>query len=211
MIRYPYTIAIVLIIGYLAWPYGTLLRFYLALKSGDETVVEQMVNWPSVHASIEQGINRSTGDYLNHKMSANSGSPVKLKLSFDSVSIANDIATSIATPKSFIFLFNHADKFHCIWNPKTPDIAPKAYDCDISDSKQNNDDQNSSELRGPNFSRLYEKTNFLFFTDPFTFKFDVQHEDIRLVLIFARQSFNWKLVTLIADWDQALKKLNQDR
>ena len=68
MHRFLYTAALVLIAGYLIWPYGSLLRFYFALKSANETIVEQMVNWPSVHAAIEQQINRTMGAYLNQKI-----------------------------------------------------------------------------------------------------------------------------------------------
>ena len=127
-----------------------------------------------------------------------------MKLSFDSISIANEIATKLATPKSFIFLFKHPNKLHCIWSLKESEAKDTKDDCRLTVENEKSDETGSSEFRGPNFARVYAKTNHLFFTDPFTFKFDVQHEDIRLVLIFARQSLGWKLTTLSADWNKAL-------
>lgn len=197
MRRLLYIAALVLFIGYLVWPYGTLLQFYLALKAEDETQVERMVNWPSVQTTIENEINRGSGKYLAQALLPDepTGSS-SFELSYGSLSIAGDIAAQLATPKTFIFLFRYPDKIYCIVHVPGMSSPVNPADCDLMDPVEDASGIAEAEFRGPNFARLYEKTHYLFFTDPFTFRFDVQHEDVRLDLTFARMGLGWKLVAL---------------
>jgi hypothetical protein len=45
-------------------------------------------------------------------------------------------------------------------------------------------------------ARIWEKTNWVFYTDPFTFEFDVLHENRRVVLVLERRGLTWKVVRL---------------
>jgi len=186
-----------------------MLRFYLALKASDTAEVERYVDWPSVRKNIAFDLNQVAGGILNDKIGNSVGINVnRVKLSFKSFSIAEALAAQIATPAAFVFLFNRPTQLHCFEGMKFELRKELSTDCmEVNDEIQNNK-KNKFSLRGPNFLRIFEKTNYLFFSDPMTFKFDVKHDDVPVILIFERREFNWTLTSLHVEWEKVTKSLN---
>ena len=54
--------AIIIVSAYIAWPYGTLLQFYLALKSQDRDAVAHHVNWPLLRDGLRADLDALAGD-----------------------------------------------------------------------------------------------------------------------------------------------------
>ena len=208
MTRLLYIFSAVVILGYFIWPFGTMLRFYLALKASDTPVVERIVDWPSVRRDIADDLNQIAGRMLNDKIGksvARQGN--RVKLSFKSVSTAEALATQIATPAAFIFLFNRPTQLHCFEGLQSVFGKELSADCKVIDAETQTDKKKKVSLRGPNLSRIYEKTNYLFFTDPITFEFDVLHDGVPVVLNFERRTFNWTITGLHVEWNKAIKSL----
>ena len=197
MVRFLYLILAALIIGYLIWPFTSLLRFYFALKQSDPVAVESMVDWESVRHNFSQEFNQSLIPIFNGKLDSVIKKPgFKIHLSFDSISLSDIIAAEISTPEMFIFLFHGPDKLHCLKTIRKilDDTSPD--DCQIVENQIAAKEKSGISFSGPNFSRIFEKTNYIFFTDLFTFEFSVLHQDIPIVLIFKRRLFSWKLTRL---------------
>jgi len=197
--------AAVVLLCFFVWPFGTLLRFYLALKSSDAAVVERMVDWPSVRKSINEDLNQTAEREINKKINrSENAAEFKVKLNFTSISIANTIAAKIASPEALIFLFNQPTKFHCFKDLRIMPEPVGPADCQPSKNELNSDDKKEFSLRGPNFLRIYEKTSYLFFTDLFTFKFEVLHDEIPVVLTLRLRTYSWLLTELDADWQKII-------
>jgi hypothetical protein len=207
MTRLFYILATIVILGYLTWPFGTLLSFYLALKASDAMVIKRMVDWSSVRNNIADDLKPTAERLLNKKLGISDKPEIKIDVSSMSIALANAIAAEIATPKALIFLFNRPTKLHCFKAFRGKRYSSTKPDCEIvKRMAQSNDDKNFS-FRGPNIPRIIEKTNYLFLTNPFTFKFDVMHDGVPVLLKLERQAFAWKLTGVSVNWEKALKGL----
>ena len=208
MTRLFYILATIVILGYLTWPFGTLLRFYLALKASDAMVIKSMVDWSSVRNNFAEELKPTTERLLNKKIGLYADGPdIKFDVSSMSISLANAIAAEIATPKALIFLFNRPTKLHCFKAFRGKRYSSTKPDCQIVKRAALSNDDKKFSLRGPNIPRIIEKTNYLFFTNPFTFKFDVLHDGVPVLLKLERQAFAWKLTGVSVNWEKALKGL----
>lgn len=52
------------------------------------------------------------------------------------------------------------------------------------------------KLQGLNLRRWFQKLNYAFLTDPFTFRLDVLHENMQVVLLLERQGVGWVVTRL---------------
>ena len=209
MTRILYIMAGAAVLGYLIWPLSTLVRFYLALKASDVEVVESMVDWPMVRTSIAEQFNQTARRVINQNFSVTEKEPTfKFKLNFMSVSFADTIAAGVATPEALIFLFSQPTKLHCFngWREKW-DLAEDA-DCPNIQNMLQSQKTKEITLQGPNIFRIIEKSNYLFFIDPFTFRVDLLHKETPVELILKRRGFSWKITEFNTRWENVIKGLN---
>ena len=163
MARLLYILAILVILGYLTWPFGTLLRFYLALKASDAMIIESMVDWSSVRSNFAEELKPTTERLLNKKFGLYADGPdIKFDVSSMSISLANAIAAEIATPKAFIFLFKRPTKLHCFKALRGNRYRSTKPDCQTAKRVAQAKDDKIFSFRGSNIPRIIEKTNYLF-------------------------------------------------
>ncbi|MAF48137.1 MAG: DUF2939 domain-containing protein [Rhodospirillales bacterium] len=195
-----YAAAALAVLGYLAWPYASIFGFYQALKSADREAVEAAVAWPSVRAGMRADLNararaaitRSAGRKLGP-----GGAVTGLRLSWDSAPLVDRIVDVLATPEGLIAMFREPQSLDCFAKALFTDLgAPAIEACRTSQVRASPAGNKDISLRGPNLPRIWEKTNWVFFTSPFSFKFDVLHENRRIVLLLERMGTAWKVVRI---------------
>jgi hypothetical protein len=194
-----YTAALV-VLGYLAWPYTSIFQFYLALKSADRDAVESHVAWPAVKDSLRaelQARARAAVTAAANRRLRPGGAIKSLELSWKSSPLIDRIVEVIATPEGLIALFKRPQSLDCFTNALSGGgRAPAIEACRTTHIRTSAAGKSEVPLRGPNLARIWEKTNWVFYTDPFTFEFDVLHENRRVVLVLERRGLTWKVVRL---------------
>ena len=202
---------VVLCLGYILWPYGTVVALRSALKSADEVAVAGWVDWPALQSGFRNDLKKrmisSANESLREKasgMKTGLKTGLKIRMSFGSASIVDRLVDILATPRGLILLFNSpkalacALKSHRGLEPTKQTVACRAL---LAVKPLPKPSQQDFSFRGPNLRRLWQKINYIFFTDPFTFKFDVLHEKVRVILIFERIGWGWKLTRLLLPHD----------
>ena len=202
-----YVVATVLIIGYLASPYGSLFGFYFALKGADQAAISERVNWESLRQGIRDDINQFASARAGDLLSGIAGmgdKNVKVSLSWSSLPLGDEVANILATPKGLIALFDNSEEFRCILRGlSVGDKSPSPVKC-LEDAPVAEDKTRSYQLQGPNLRRWFQKLNYAFLTDPFTFRLDVLHEKMRIVLILERQGMGWVVTRLFIPFKNIL-------
>ena len=196
MLRYLYSVLVFLILCYLVWPYTSILRFYIALKGQDHTAINKMVDWPRVRHSLSTEINKIIANKINLDLKQSlQKNGIKTRLGFTRVSEIEKFIFKIGTSKGLILLFKSPDQVGCFGNLQGIS-DPTLFEICYKEVIVVTDKHRSHSLKGPNFARVYKKTNYLFFTDLFTFKFDVMHNGFRTILVFKRAGLSWKLTKI---------------
>ena len=95
MTRLLYVLATIVILGYLTWPFGTLLRFYLALKASDVMAIKSLVDWSSVRSNIADDLKPIAERLLNKKLGSSDRPEIKIDVSYMSNALANAIAAEL--------------------------------------------------------------------------------------------------------------------
>ena len=200
---------VILCLGYLLWPYGTVVALRGALKSADDVAVAGMVDWPALKSGLRDDLKTrmisSTNQSLKEKIPG-----LSINMSFGSVSIVDRLVDTLATPRGLILLFNSPKALACALKSRQQGPQPTNTQPTNTQSAKHSaacrallaatplpqSTRQDFSLKGPNMGRLWQKINYIFFTDPFTFKFDVLHENVRVILIFERVGWGWKLTRL---------------
>lgn len=202
-----YFVATVLVIAYLASPYVSLFGFYFALKGADQAAIRERVNWESLRQGIRDDINQFANARAGDLLSGIAGmgdKNVKVSLSWSSLPLANEVANILATPKGLIALFDNSKEFQCILRGlSVGDKSPSPGKC-LEDAPVSEDKTRPYQLQGPNLSRWFQKLNYAFLTDPFTFRLDVLHENMRVVLLLERQGMGWVVTRLFIPFKDIL-------
>ena len=210
-------IAALLIVLYVAWPYGTLLRFRAALKAADEPAVAGLVDWPSVRAGFREDLNRVAEAKVSRLFETALGerpSIKKIRLSWARASLVDRLADALATPRGFILLFDDPRALECVLRAREgPTSGGKSEECrrlERAVSKTSRGDlpveaERPYEFKGPNLRLLRKKIDYAFFTDPITFKFDVLHDGARVILVFRHRGFGWRLTRASLPLDELVR------
>jgi len=202
-----YVVATVLVIGYLASPYVSLFGFYFALKGADETAISERVNWVSLRQGIDDDINQfasaKSADLLSDIV-GKGNKKAKISLSWASLPLAGEVADILATPKGLIAIFDNSREFQCILRSlKVGDKSSSLGNC-LEDAPKLAGKTRPYQIQGPNLGRWFQKLNYAFFTDPFTFRLDVLHEKMRVVLLLKRQGIGWVVTRLSIPFKEIL-------
>jgi hypothetical protein len=133
---------------------------------------------------IEQDINFFVKEVLNKNLNQE-------YIQIDFSPLTQQIIDEIATPEGIIYLYHnpniYADQIRKIFNtaakPKQLSPPPK---------------EKPIELDGPNILRLWERVDYLFFTDFSHFKanFKIKNKPFTIFIIWERKGIDWKVIML---------------
>ncbi|MCH7832548.1 MAG: DUF2939 domain-containing protein [Proteobacteria bacterium] len=186
-----------LTLAYLAWPYASLTRIYFYLKGGDEAQLRQQVDWASLRQGFREDLNRfalaGVSDLLGGRAKDRG---VRLSLSWSSLSITDQIADVLATPRGLIAIFDNSKEFRCVLRALDPGQKGMPLRKCMAKAAPASKGARSYPVQGPNIMRWIEKLNYAFFTDPFTFQLDVMHGTMRVILVLERQGMGWKVTRI---------------
>lgn len=202
-LKWLYVVVACLALAYLASPYVALGRFYLALDGADQTALEKQVDWPSLRQEFRDDLNRFARNAADNALAGAAGDKgVKLSLSWKSLPLAEAVAAVLATPRGLIALYDQSQAIACMLagfaaggESASPEQCLKRNH--LPDTRKRH-----FKVAGPNVKRWAEKFHYAFFTDPFTFRLDVVHHDLRVVLLLARRGLGWQVVRLTVPFAQ---------
>ncbi|NQV56744.1 MAG: DUF2939 domain-containing protein [Rhodospirillales bacterium] len=198
--KWLYMCAAIAVLGYLAWPYGTLFRLYIALNTGDRDAVETAFVWPSVRNHMRADLNSFAKTLVTKTATKkiNEANWIKnLSLTWKSAPAVDRISDILMTPDGIIALFENPNALACFTKALSPGTDGMAINkCYAAHIKAKAEVNKAFELSGPKFSRIAEKTNWAFFTGPLSFKLDVAHEGARIALNLERIGAGWKVTRI---------------
>ena len=196
-----------LTLAYLAWPYASLTRIYFYLKGGDEAPLRQQVDWASLRQGFREDLNRyalaGASDLLGGGAKDRG---VRLSLSWSSLSITDQIADVLATPRGLIAIFDNSKEFRCVLRGLDPGQKGRSLKKCMEKIPPASKGARSYPVQGPNIIRWYEKLNYAFFTDPFTFQLDVMHGSLRVILVLERQGTGWKITRITLPFKEIISQ-----
>ena len=174
----------ILVLAYSIWPYIALIKLYMGLESANKEIVMEEIHWPPIRKGIEKNLNHFVKEILNKNLKQQN-----LQISFSSISLTRKIADEIATPEGIIYLYHnpikYADQIRKIFEKVT---EPKQLSPTI--------EEKPLKLEGPNFPNLWERIDYIFFTDFSHFKASFNIKGKPFTIIWKRQGFDWKVVLL---------------
>ena len=174
----------ILVLAYSIWPYIALIKLYIGLESANKKIVMEEIHWPLIRKGIEKDLNHFVKEVLNKNLKQQN-----LQISFSAISLTRKIADEIATPEGIIYLYHNPNKY--------ADQIRKIFD-KVSEPKQLSPttDEKPLKLEGPNFPNLWERIDYLFFTDFSHFKASFNIKGKPFTMIWKRQGLDWKVVLL---------------
>jgi len=174
----------ILVLAYSIWPYIALIKLYMGLESANKKIVMEEIHWPLIRKGIEKDLNHFVKEVLNKNLKQQN-----LQISFSAISLTRQIADEIATPEGIIYLYHnpikYADQIRKIFEKVT---EPKQLSPTI--------EEKPLKLEGPNFPNLWERIDYLFFTDFSHFKASFNIKGKPFTMIWKRQGLDWKVVLL---------------
>jgi len=179
-----YLFLFVPVFAYLIWPYIALFKLYAGLEFAKKEIVNEEIHWPPFRKGIEEDINHFVKKVINKNLEQES-----IKIGFSSTSLTRKIADEIATPEGVIYLYHHPNKyaekirkiFEKVAEPEQLSLPTK---------------EKPIKLEGPNVPSLWERIDYIFFTDFSHFKASFKIENKPFIIIWERHGFDWKVVLL---------------
>jgi len=207
-LKWLYGLATCLALAYLASPYVALGRFYFALKGADQAALREQVDWGSLRQGFRDDLNRFAGaaaeSLLAERTAADKG--MKLALTWKSLPLADEVAAVLATPRGLIALYDHSTAIGCMLAGFAAGGERRPPEQCLEQERPPDSKTRPFIVRGPNIPRWYQKLHYTFFTDPFTFRLDVVHGDVRVVLVLARQGLGWRVVRMMVPFDAVARR-----
>ena len=183
---------------YLIWPYGTLTRFWLALKAEDRSTVERMVDWSTVREGFELDVIRFLRRQASRRISI-AGGQLGVSLSFENSNIGRPLAERLATPDALILLFHRPRILECIGrNVGLGDAGAIAAKCVPKPPPAGG--PTPAKFDPPNVPGILEKTGYAFFTGLFEFRLNLKHDGVPMDIRLRRQGFGWKVTRIAASF-----------
>ncbi|MGH6659919.1 MAG: DUF2939 domain-containing protein [Rhodospirillales bacterium] len=208
LLNWLYGLVAILALAYLALPYVSLGRFYFALKSADQAALRDKVDWGSLRQGFRDDLNRFVGDtaetLLGRTTAADKG--IKLSLTWKSLPLADEVAAVLATPRGLIALYDHSKAIGCMLAGFAAGSERRSPEQCLERERPPDARIRQFKVQGPNIPRWYQKLHYAFFTDPLTFRLDVVHGDVRVVLVLARRGLGWRVVRLTVPFDHIARR-----
>ena len=204
--KWAYAIVGLLALAYLASPYVSFVGLYFALKGADQAALRDRVDWQSLRQGFKDDLNRVARTEAGAKLGAAAGNKgATVTLSWAALPLADEIATVLATPKGLIAMFDQPATIGCVLKGFAAGGEHRSgEDCLKSPPPQG--ETRHFNVQGPNLKRWYEKLHYAFFTDPFTFRLEVTHERLRVVLVLERRGLGWRLTGLTIPFEQIARQ-----
>lgn len=208
LLNWLYGLVACLALAYLASPYVSLGRFYFALKGADQAALQDQVDWGSLRQGFRDDLNRFADTTAENLLAGTAAADkgIKLSLTWKSLPLADEVAAMLATPKGLIALYDHSKAIGCMLagfaaggERRSPE---QCLECEHPPDVRTR----QFKVQGPNISRWYQKLHYAFFTDPLTFRLDVMHGDVRVVLVLARQGLGWRVVRLTVPFNHLARR-----
>jgi hypothetical protein len=193
---------------YLAGPYVTLGQFYFALKGADQVALQDHVNWRSLRQGFRDDLNRFAGHAAENLLAGTAAADtgVKLTVTWTSLPLADEIAAALATPRGLIALSDQSKAIGCMLAGFAAKSEHRSPEQCLERERPPDGKTRAFKVQGPNIPRWYQKVHYAFFTDPFTFRLDVMHGDVRVVLALARHGLGWRVVRLTVPFDHIARR-----
>jgi|GEM_PF-4270104 len=204
-LKWLYGLVACLALAYLASPYVSVGRFYIALDGANQTVLRDRVDWDSLRRGFRDDLNRfatNAAENLVGGTAADKG--VMLSLTWKSLPLADEVAAVLATPRGLIALYDQSKAIGCMLGGLARG-GTSPQQC-LERDRLPEARVRHFKLAGPNFRRWGEKFHYAFFTDPFTFRLDLMHGDMRVVLVLVRHGLGWRVARLMVPFDHILRR-----
>ncbi len=195
---------VILVLGYLAWPYASLYGLFADLKAADVDAVRERVQWPTVRAGMKDDIDSFAEAAVNKAAGEKRMGGAKFTLSWKALPVADQIAGVFATPRGLIALFQNPGALRCALDAIKAANAGVVAGCLKRQQEAALKKPEKTGLEGPNLPRLLEKFDYAFFTGLFSFRFKVLHEGIPVTLDFIRRAECWILVRISLSFETLL-------
>jgi hypothetical protein len=207
LLKWVYGIVVGTSLAYLAWPYVSVGRFYLALDGADQAALQDRVDWDSLRQGFRNDLNRFARGAAESALSDAVGAKgVKLTLTWSSLPLADEIARMLATPRGVIALYDESKAIGCMLAGLTAGGEGASPQQCLDREPPSGTRTPHFNLAGPNIPRWLRKFDYAFFTDPFTFRLDVIHGDMRVVLVLERRGLDWRVVQLTVPFDHIARR-----
>ena len=203
MVRVVYAFIIIAVLGYLVWPYASLYNLFTDLKSADVEAVREHADWSSVRKNLANDLEgfskRAAGNAF-----ATGTKGARISLAWDALPIADEIAGVFATPQGLIALHRNPRAISCAVNALRSFRTEAVSECLEIQRSAPAQEKQPGGFQGPNFSRLFEKFEYAFFTGLLSFRFVLLHEGIPVTLNFTRKAEGWLLVSIRFPFERAM-------
>lgn len=208
LLKWLYGLVACLTLAYLASPYVSLGRFYYALKGADQAALQDQVDWRSLRQGFRDDVNRFAGNAAENLLGGTAAADkgVKLSLTWKSLPLADEVAAVLATPRGLIALYDHSKAIGCMLAGFAAGGDRRSPEQCLERERPADPKDRQFKVQGPNIPRWYQKLHYAFFTDPLTFRLDVMHGDVRVVLVLARQGLGWRVVRLTVPFDHIARR-----
>lgn len=207
LLNWLYGLVAILALAYLASPYVSLGRFYIALDGADQMALRNKVDWDALRQGFRDDLNRFAGNAADNLLggtaAANKG--VKLTLTWKSLPLVDEVAVVLATPRGLIALYDQSKAIGCMLGAFAGVVSTSPKQC-LERDRLPDTRIRHFKLAGPNIKRWGEKFHYAFFTDPFTFRLDVMHGDVRVILVLARHGLGWRVARLTVPFDHLARR-----
>jgi hypothetical protein len=208
ILKWLYGLVICLVLVYLTSPYVSLSLFYFALKGADQAAVQDRVDWSSLRQGFRDDLNRFAGNsaknLLDEMTAADKG--VKLSLTWKSLPLADEVAAVLATPRGLIALHNNSKAIGCMLAGFAVGGPRQSAEQCLQREDPPDPKNRKSMVQGPNIPRWYQKLHYAFFTDPITFLLDVNHGDVRVMLVLVRHGLGWRVARITVPFDHIVRR-----
>ncbi len=205
-LKWLYGLVACLALAYLASPYVSVGRFYVALDDADQTALRDRVDWNPLRQGFRDDLNRfATNAAANLVGESAADKGVTLSLTWKSLPLADEVAAVLATPRGLIALYDQSKALGCMLGGFAGGGSASPKQC-LERDRLLDTRIRHFKLAGPNFRRWGEKFHYAFFTDPFTFRLDVVHGDMRVVLVLVRHGLGWRVARLMVPFDHIARR-----
>ena len=161
--------SIVGLVGYLLWPYLTLLRLDRAIDEADAVALEELVDWTSVRGGLRDDMNAALGRVLSDS-SSGEGALAGALAAVIGPGLIDQLVDSYVTPSGLATMLRSGQLEEQSNSPGSSDA-------------ENND------------QGLFDRLEYAFFSGPTTFRVRLkpENEDFGITALLRFENLSWRL------------------
>jgi DUF2939 family protein/uncharacterized protein DUF4339 len=204
---------VLLIFGWMVWPYYTLYSFSNAIQLGETFNLESLVDWDSVRQGLRGDFNALFAKHMAQSKGKGSDLGAGLAVVLGPA-IINQVIDNYVTPQGITNLIRTGKPANIGADQKVDNATPPPDGKDAAnDRSQNLPDKNSKTTLAAKQKLGLDRVIYAFFLgSPFTFKVDLKTDpdpEPKIISLIFRWSGNWKLTRVLVPLDDALPETKQ--